>query len=533
MAHDVNQGETDFAAQVRSALVSKISAERFELWIPKSTEWHFHDGQLRLKFAHEFTCHLARQNLSEDLKLALQEAGCADGKVTFEWEPVSHLQPATSSNSRQQSKTAPASSHEKLESPRVVSLAYRNREQVSRSEKNYAAAQPASSAKLRSLVASRSLTSTSSSVSASHSTRSALANQAQLDPGDSVSKSTTGLEHWQQFIHGDCNRLAWGTARMVVDAPGEMTPVFLHGPSGVGKSLLATGIAERLRVVKRMRRVVHMSSEQFLNDFTEGLRGGGLPMFRRKYRDVEALILEDIQFFVGKKSSTGEVRQTLDNLLRLGKQVLFTADRSLNDLQHLGSDLVGRLRGGLTVPIFPLDEETRFQILRRDLQVARVEIDPSVLREIAGRVTGDGRVLSGIAKRLTAIASLQAHPLDWDGCWSAISDLVQATRPVVRIIDIDRVVCDVFGLEPESLKSQSKIRRVSQPRMLAMFLARKYTPAAYKEIGYYFGRRRHSTVISAEKTVSEWLRENSDLDVRPGLKIRDAIRHVESQLQVG
>ncbi len=142
-------------------------------------------------------------------------------------------------------------------------------------------------------------------------------------------------------------------------------------------------------------------------------------------------------------------------------------------------------------------------------------------------------MLSGIVNRLTAVAALHPGRLNWDDCWNAVFDLVQATRPVVRLHDIERAVCSMFGLDADSLQSQSKTRSVSQPRMLAMFLARKYTPAAYKEIGHYFGKRRHSTVISAEKTVETWLQDGSDLQLRRGLSMHDAIRHVESQLQVG
>jgi chromosomal replication initiator protein len=312
-----------------------------------------------------------------------------------------------------------------------------------------------------------------------------------------------------------------------------MTPVLFYGPCGVGKTHLISAIVQQLRSHCRMRRVVHMTSEQFTNDFTEAIKGGGLPLFRRKYRDVEALIVDDVHFLVGKKATLGEFKHTVDNLLRLGKQVILTADRSLNDLQGLGNDVVGRLRGGLVSPLMPIDEKTRSALLQREIDKADIKIPAEVVSQIAARTVGDGRVLQGIVKRLIAVASQAAVGLTWDQCWNSVYDLVQATQPVVRLGDIERVVCEVFGLAPTSLQSASKTRTIAQPRMLAMFLARKYTPAAYKEIGDYFGNRRHSTVISAERTVEEWLRDNMSLGDERGLTVRDAIRHVESHLQVG
>lgn len=492
MAHDVNQSERDVAAQVRSALVERISSERYDLWIPESTQWRFHQDVLTLSFESDFSCQLAKRMLCKDLGHVTSQVLAKPIEVLFQVAdsgPVA-IAPKEAEIAR---KPAEVKASEDLE----VRAATR--------------------------VSEPSLPPTIDLVAPPDSTsRPAADRQPMAD------------SQWgSQFIRGDCNQLAWATAKLVVAEPGKLSPVLLHGPSGAGKSLLANVIAQQLRGARRLRRVVHMTSEQFTNDFTDGLRGGGLPMFRRKYRDVEALMLEDIQFFVGKKSTLTEVKHTLDNLLRLGKQVVFTADRSLNDLQSLGSDLIGRIRGGLTAPIFPLDEPTRLAFLRREIDAAGIHTGDHVLQEIASRSTGDGRVLSGIVKRLTAVAAFESRKLNWERCWSAIHDLVQATQPVVRIVDIERVVCDVFGLEPDSLQSSSKIRRVSQPRMLAMFLARKYTPAAYKEIGQYFGKRRHSTVISAEKTVEAWLDHDSNLDDGRGLKVRDAIRHVESQLQVG
>ena len=465
MSHDVNQSEKDIAAQVRSALIARISAERYELWIAPETQWSWSDGALSLTFENDFACQLVRRMLGKELNAVLAAVAGPEAELRMEvGDVVNNLDVDAAPRN-----VIPLPVKEPVATPAV----------------------------------------------------------------EADNRRANSREHWGRFIAGTCNQLAWTTANMVVSDPGRMTPVLFHGPCGVGKSHLLAAVAQQLRTQCRMRRVVHMTSEQFTNDFTEAIKGGGLPMFRRKYRDVEALIIDDVHFLVGKKATLGEFKHTIDNLLRVGKQVILTADRSLNDLHGLGSDIVGRLRGGLVSPLMPIDEKTRSELLQREIDEADIRIPAEVVKQIAERTVGDGRVLQGIVKRLVAVASQASEGLTWDQCWNAVYDLVQATQPVVRLGDIERVVCEVFGLAPTSLQSSSKTRTIAQPRMLAMFLARKYTPAAYKEIGDYFGNRRHSTVISAEKTVEEWLRDNSSMGDARGLTVRDAIRHVESHLQVG
>jgi chromosomal replication initiator protein len=499
MAQEVNQSETDIAEQLqqlRLALVSRIGRERIELWMPAVSEWIVAENQIKIYFENGFGCELAQKMLGKELQEFMSQMSCEVQLLVVEGESTSASRGAR--NTSGGARAPHPEPNRKLASDCNTSAQSNPAAQASRT---------------------------------SHTSLCATSvGPASQSP---AKRNGTESESWLQFVSGESNGLATAMAKMVVSDPGKMSPVFLHGPTGSGKSLLVAGIAEQLRVVRRLPRVQIMTSEHFLNDFTDGLRGGGLPMFRRKYRDVEALILEDVQFLLGKKSSITELKNTLDNLLRMGKQIILTADRSLNDLAAFGPELIARLRGGLEAPIFPLDVVTRTEVLKRFVHREGLEIDAKIIGEIAEKVSGDGRILSGIAKRLCATAAFSEQPLTWETCWTSIADLVQATQPIVRIVDIDRIVCDIFGLESESLQSQTKIRRVSQPRMLAMFLARKYTPAAYKEIGQYFGKRRHSTVISAEKTVSGWLNENADMELGRGQKVRDVIRQVESHLQVG
>ncbi len=605
MAHEVNQSERDIAAQVRSALVHRISAERLELWIPPDTAWNFQQGVLTLAFTEDFACQLCRKMLLKEISSALVEAVGPDHQdiqfVVRKAKTMSLFEQESEATDVDSSAPVPrtARASSTTAADRSASPALRNRrvpvQAKALTENLFDADVPT----LTDVVADRSITTTMDIPSLSPvelaSLQQSVDRQLQAEsrkpqPNQSLASSLlelkqngdsrveTNLQHeavssrivpsiaanfsgnersnvvaeqsssansrpasvdqtqaplWNTVLSGDSNQLAWTAAKMVLSEPGRMTPVLLHGPTGTGKSMLLSAMVQRMRGELRMRRVVHMTSEQFTNDFTEGLQGGGLPMFRRKYRDVDALFLDDIQFLIGKRSTLAEVRHTIDNLLRAGKQVVLTADRSLTELTALGDELVGRLRGGLVTPLFPLDEKIRLSLLKQQTQAAGISIDAEALVQLAHRVAGDGRLIRGLVNRLKAVFALRGDKIEWDQCWTAVMDLVQATQPVVRLVDIERAVCNMFGLQADSLQSNSKMRSVSQPRMLAMFLARKYTPAAYKEIGDYFGQRRHSTVISAEKTVSTWLTENTLLEGTRNLSVREAIRYVEAQLQVG
>ncbi len=498
MAHDVNQSEMDVATQVRLALVARISHERYELWMPDDCRWQFSSGALTLLMPSEFSRQIAKRMLHDDVRNALTQV--VGETATLSWEVACEPEEDIHSETIIVDPT-----------PIDDSLSADGADEPLISSGGAATAVMTNVRPPRNV--GRSLSSTA-------------------PPADAEPRYR--CDNWAEFISGGSNQLAWSTINLVAQEPGKLTPLVLHGPCGVGKSHLATALAQRLRVQKRLRRVLHITAEQFTNDFTEALRGSGLPIMRRKYRDVEALIVDDIQFLTNKKATVAELRHTMDNLLKNNRQVVFLADRSLNDLEELGTEFLGRLRGGLVTPLLPLDEETRFRLLARDLKLCEVELSDEMISQIAARAVGDGRLLKGIVKRLMATSYINEHPLTWDECWNAIFDLIQATQPIVRLGDIERVVCEVFGLEPESLQSDRKTRQVSQPRMLAMFLARKYTPAAYQEIGEYFGNRRHSTVISAEKTVAAWLEENAKLQLPRGpLTIRDALRHVEANLHVG
>ena len=338
---------------------------------------------------------------------------------------------------------------------------------------------------------------------------------------------------WEEFIPGEHNRLVYTAANMVLEKPGQISPLFIFGPHGCGKSHIAIGLAHRLKSLHHMRRVLVLTGEQFTIEFTESARGGGFASFRRKYRDVDVLVIDDLQFCLGKNATLAELRNTIDMLLREKKQVILVADRSLNELTGLSSDLHARLSGGMGCGMDPLDIDTRTKLLIRLCQNQKVEIDNATAMQLASQASGDARVLQGVVHRLVVQQRIQGEPLQQEQAIRATLDLIRVSQPVVRLKDIERVVSDVFGLEENILKAKTKCQSVSQPRMLAMFLARKYTRAALSEIGEFFGKRQHSTVISAQKKVDAWINDDEIIQCGRGkLSVKEILKTLESSLRV-
>ena len=255
---------------------------------------------------------------------------------------------------------------------------------------------------------------------------------------------------WENFVSGSCNKMAAATAEMILKSPGVVTPLLVYGPCGSGKTHLVQALAQRFRQLHGTRRVIYLSSEQFTNDFMEAIRGSGLPSFRRKYRDVECLILDDVQFLAGKRATLQELKHTLDTLLRQARQVILVADRSLQELSILGPDVQARLTGGMVCPLDGLDEATRRELLGRLLAESRIKVTPKVVRELAEKSSGDARVLFGLVNRLRALSLMLRGSFNEQQALEATQDLLTACQPSIRLPDIERAVCDVCGLEPKS-----------------------------------------------------------------------------------
>lgn len=336
------------------------------------------------------------------------------------------------------------------------------------------------------------------------------------------------------FVAGACNKLALYSAEMVVRDPGKITPLFVHGPTSVGKTHLLEGIWSAERKAGRGPTSVYLSAEQFTSQFLEALRGGGLPVFRRKYRGVRLLLLDDLHFLAGKRATQVEMMNTVDTLLREGRQLVVAADRPPAEFSDFMPELVTRLSSGMVCRIEPPDYATRLGIVAAMSRRLGIDLPADVQRYVATQFTGHARELSGAICRLQAMSEATQQKITLALAEEALGEMVRQNSRVVRLADIEKAVCKVFGLETRTLQSADKSRRASQPRMLAMWLARKHTRAALSEIGQFFGNRSHSTVVSAKNRVDQWMALDEPICLpEQTWKIDEAIRQLERQLLAG
>lgn len=334
------------------------------------------------------------------------------------------------------------------------------------------------------------------------------------------------------FVVGESNRVAAKAVEIACREPGSASPLFLHGPTGVGKTHLTEGLWSCIRQNDRKRRCVYLTSEQFTTFFLEALHGSGLPSFRRKHRGADLFILDDVQFLAGKRATLVELMSTIDALLRDGSQIVLTADRPLSDLKSLGAEFAARIAGGLTCSLETPEFATRVSIVERFARELDMNVPPSVQKLLAKHFANNARQLRGAVNRLHATCLAHDCKLDLSTATEALSDLIRQSAPVVGLAEIEAAICSTFELKPQSLRSQSKAKAVAQPRMLAMWLARKHTRSALSEIGDYFGRRAHSTVISAHKKVDSWM--SDDLRLQLGhhqWTAQQALAEIEQRLQ--
>ena len=337
------------------------------------------------------------------------------------------------------------------------------------------------------------------------------------------------------FVSGPCNELALTAARQVCLAPGErLSSLYLHGSVGTGKTHLAEGIYQDIRRQHPQLGILFMTAEEFGNRFTHALRTQALPGFRQRFRNVDVLIVDDISFLDGKQAMQEEFLHTYNQIVSHGGQVVVTSDCHPRLLKRMSEELVTRMLCGMVCRIESPDAETRRKIARARRDELNARIADEALDYVARRFVHSVREIEGALNTLRAWEQMTNRKVTLSIARQALSELERDCIRVVRLADIERAVCDLFGVSDDDLKGARRTRSVSQPRMLAMFLARRHTQAAYKEIGDFFGGRNHSTVVAAEKKIDTWLRTETDMLVGGRRwNLPDVVERLEQQILAG
>ncbi|HUE15409.1 MAG TPA: chromosomal replication initiator protein DnaA [Planctomycetaceae bacterium] len=337
------------------------------------------------------------------------------------------------------------------------------------------------------------------------------------------------------FIKGPGNELAMTAALQICDQPGSRyNPLVLYGGVGTGKTHLLEATYRQLRTRHPSLRVLFLSAEGFANHFTQALRDRSLPSFRQRFRGVDVLVIDDVDFLDGKRVIQEEFLHTIRQLESHERQIVLSADRHPRLLTKLSEELVTRFISGIVCRMESPDLETRRTIVARKATRLTTRVSEEALEFIAQRFRSSVRELEGALNCLETYGLMTGKHVGLSAARTVLADLERDCVRVVRLADIEQTVCRFFAVDPEELRSPRRSRSVSQPRMLAMYLARKMTQAAYSEIGEYFGGRNHSTVMSAEKRVRDLLTSQVSFRVAAqSWKLGDLVSSLEQQLLTG
>jgi chromosomal replication initiator protein len=311
------------------------------------------------------------------------------------------------------------------------------------------------------------------------------------------------------FVVGASNRMAYVAASHVAEQPGnEYNPLFIHGGCGLGKTHLLQGICNDLTERHPDLRWRYVTGEEFTNDYVYGVKARELSAFHDRYRNLDALVIDDVHFLANKRATQEEFLHTFKAIDAAGKQIVLASDAHPKMIGHFSESLVSRFLSGMVVRIESPDLEVRMGVLRQRSERLKVHVSESVIAYIAENFRANIRELEGALLKVVAEAQVAGKPITRSLAERAIRDLIRQTAPVVMLSDIESVVAIFFGLTPADLHTSRKSRTIALARGIAMYLARKHTDMSYPEIGRYMGNKNHSTVILASRRISKMLQGN-------------------------
>nr|WP_276539196.1 MULTISPECIES: chromosomal replication initiator protein DnaA [Pseudoalteromonas] len=314
---------------------------------------------------------------------------------------------------------------------------------------------------------------------------------------------------FDSFVEGKSNQLAKAAATQVADNPGSaFNPVFIYGGTGLGKTHLLHAVGNGIMANKPDAKIVYMHSERFVQDMVKALQNNAIEEFKRYYRSVDALMIDDIQFFANKERSQEEFFHTFNALLEGNQQIILTSDRYPKEIEGVEDRLKSRFGWGLTIAIEPPELETRVAILMKKAQQSKINLPHEVAFFIAKKLRSNVRELEGALNRVIANANFTGRPISIDFVKEALRDLLALQDKLVTIDNIQRTVAEYYRIRVSDLLSKRRSRSIARPRQVAMALSKELTNHSLPEIGDAFGGRDHTTVLHACRKVKS-LRDES------------------------
>ncbi len=329
---------------------------------------------------------------------------------------------------------------------------------------------------------------------------------------------------FENFVIGSNSQLAHAAAIAVAHAPaGAYNPLFVYGETGLGKTHLMHAVGHHILLNKPDARIAYLSSEKFTNEFISSIQENTLTRFRKRYRKVDVLLIDDVQFLSGKERIQEEFFHTFNELFEQQKQIFLSSDRPANEIAKLESRLVSRFQWGLVTDIQAPDFETRVAILRKKAEQHNFKVRDEIINFIAEHIVKNIRRLEGALIKVCSYSSLTGNPLDISTCEMLLSDvLMEAAKQQLTIDTIQKKVAEYFELRHSDMLSRRRPNHIAVPRQIAMYLSRELTKHSLQEIGESFGGRDHGTVIHACRQVENLVDQDDT--------VRHSVDYLKAQL---
>ena len=334
------------------------------------------------------------------------------------------------------------------------------------------------------------------------------------DPTPSFEMDTPLNPHYNfgTFVVGEGNKMAHAAAFAVAESPGSLyNPLFIYGGVGLGKTHLMEAIGNHMLQVNPNSRVKYVTGEDFTNDYINAIRNNTTEQLREEYRNLDLLLIDDIQFLANKEGTQLEFFNTFNALHDRKKQIVMTSDRIPNEIPELQDRLVSRFRWGLTVEITPPDLETRIAILRSKVEEDHIDIGNDTLNYIAGQIDTNIRELEGALTKVQAFANLSGERITPSLASQALKGLHRVAKNEISIATIQKQVADFYNITQGDILGKKRVKQIVMPRQIAMYLSRELTDSSLPKIGNEFGGKDHTTVLHAIDKIETELKKDTDL----------------------